>query len=75
MIAPPLAHAGHWLVQLAYLAPLVVLVAILVRSRLRERRERLRGAGEASRGGGDEAPGRGADEASRRVSDEARGMG
>ena len=33
-----LAHAGHWLVQLVYLAPLVVLVAVLVVAKLRERR-------------------------------------
>ena len=35
-----LAHACHWLVQVAYLAPLVVLVWILVVNQLRERRER-----------------------------------
>jgi membrane protein implicated in regulation of membrane protease activity len=34
------AHAGHWAVQLLYLAPLVVLVWMLVSARLRERRER-----------------------------------
>jgi hypothetical protein len=45
MIAPPLAHAGHWLVQIAYLAPLIVLVAMLVIGRLRDRRERRRNAG------------------------------
>jgi hypothetical protein len=32
------AHAGHWLVQLLYLAPLVVLVGILVVTKLRDRR-------------------------------------
>jgi membrane protein implicated in regulation of membrane protease activity len=35
-----LAHAGHWAVQLLYLAPLVVLVWMLVAARLRERRQR-----------------------------------
>ena len=35
-----LAHAGHWAVQLLYLAPLVVLVWMLVSARLRERRQR-----------------------------------
>ena len=45
MTAPPLAHAGHWLAQMAYLAPLVVLVAMLVLGRLRARRERRRNAG------------------------------
>jgi TRAP-type uncharacterized transport system fused permease subunit len=37
---PPFAHAGHWLAQTAYLAPLVVLVVMLVVGRLRERRAR-----------------------------------
>jgi hypothetical protein len=45
MTAPPLAHAGHWLAQIAYLAPLVVLVGMLVAGKLRERRERRRGNG------------------------------
>ena len=45
MTAPPLAHAGHWLVQIAYLAPLVVLVAILAIGKLRARRERRRNEG------------------------------
>ena len=34
------AHAGHWLVQLIYLVPLAVLVAVIVVARLRERRGR-----------------------------------
>jgi uncharacterized membrane protein YtjA (UPF0391 family) len=34
------AHAGHWLAQIAYLAPLVLLVALLIAGRLRERRDR-----------------------------------
>ena len=37
MTVPPLAHAGHWLAQVAYLLPLVVLVAMLVIGKLRER--------------------------------------
>jgi hypothetical protein len=45
MTAAPLAHAGHWLVQIAYLAPLVLLVALLVLGKLRARRERRRNAG------------------------------
>ena len=36
------AHAGHWLAQIAYLAPLVLLVFLLVAGRVRERRERSR---------------------------------
>jgi uncharacterized membrane protein YtjA (UPF0391 family) len=43
MSAPVLAHAGHWLAQIAYLLPLVVLVVVLVAGRVRERRAR-RGA-------------------------------
>lgn len=34
------AHAGHWAVQLLYLAPVVVLVWMLVSARLRDRRHR-----------------------------------
>ena len=34
------AHAGHWAVQLLYLAPLVVLVWMLVSARLRDRGQR-----------------------------------
>jgi uncharacterized membrane protein YtjA (UPF0391 family) len=41
-MTPPLAHAGHWLAQIAYLAPLVVLVAMIVVGRVRERRARRR---------------------------------
>jgi hypothetical protein len=33
-----LAHAGHWLVDALYLAPLVVLAAVFVVGKLRERR-------------------------------------
>jgi hypothetical protein len=45
MIAPPFAHAGHWLAQVAYLVPLIVLVVVLVAGRVRERRERRRDDG------------------------------
>jgi hypothetical protein len=41
----PLAHAGHWIAQLAYLLPLILIVGWLVLGRLRERRERRRGNG------------------------------
>jgi hypothetical protein len=41
----PLAHAGHWLVQIAYLAPLILLDATLLLGKLRERRERRRDDG------------------------------
>jgi hypothetical protein len=33
-----LAHAGHWLVSLAYLAPLVFLVGVIVVGKIRDRR-------------------------------------
>ena len=33
------AHAGHWLAQLAYLAPLVVLIGMGISGRIRGRRE------------------------------------
>ena len=39
MIEPVFAHPSHWLVQAAYLAPLLVLVVALVVGKLRERRE------------------------------------
>jgi hypothetical protein len=42
MSAPPLAHAGHWIAQLAYLLPLLLLVGGLVVGRWRERREQRR---------------------------------
>ena len=45
MTVPPLAHAGHWLAQIAYLAPLVLLVGTLVVGKLRARRERRRSEG------------------------------
>jgi len=34
-----LAHAGHWLAQLAYLAPLLPLVGMLAHGKWRARRE------------------------------------
>jgi hypothetical protein len=41
-MTPPLAHAGHWIANLLYLAPLVVVFAALGVQSLRDRR---RGAG------------------------------
>ena len=38
MIAPPLAHAGHWLASLLYLAPVLVVVGALVWQSWREKR-------------------------------------
>jgi hypothetical protein len=40
-----IAHAGHWLPQLLYLGPLVVLVVAILIGRMRERRERREGGG------------------------------
>jgi hypothetical protein len=34
----PLAHVGHWLVDLLYVAPLILMFAVLVVGKLRERR-------------------------------------
>ena len=34
-----LAHAGHYLVQLIYLVPFLVLVGVIVAGRRRDRRE------------------------------------
>jgi hypothetical protein len=43
-VTPAPAHAGHWLVDLIYAAPVLVMVVvgayITVRERRRERRER-----------------------------------
>ena len=33
------AHAGHWLPQLIYLVPLMVLIGVIVAGRIRDRRE------------------------------------
>jgi cyanate permease len=40
MIAPPLAHLGHWYHSLLYLAPVLIVVFVLW---VQERRERRRG--------------------------------
>lgn len=36
--APPLAHAGHWVVNLLYLAPVVLIVTMLAVSSHRDKR-------------------------------------
>jgi hypothetical protein len=33
-----LAHAGHWLVSLAYVAPLIILVGMILFGKIRDRR-------------------------------------
>jgi hypothetical protein len=35
-----LAHAGHWLLNILYAAPLLAVVGIIVRDRIKERRRR-----------------------------------
>ena len=35
-----LAHAGHWAIQLIYLAPLAFLVVAVTRAKIRERRNK-----------------------------------
>ncbi len=37
MIAP-LAHTGHWLINVLYILPLVVVLAVLGRQQLKDRR-------------------------------------
>ena len=32
------AHAGHWFVSLAYIAPLIVLVGVILVGKVRDRR-------------------------------------
>ena len=45
----PLAHAGHWAVQLLYVAPLVIAVGVLGYQALKDRRALRREGGEAQR--------------------------
>jgi len=54
MTTPPLAHAGHWLAQVAYVVPLLLVVIALAVSKVRERRGpgRARGRRRAPAGGG-----------------------
>ena len=42
MSAPILAHAGHWLANVAYAAPVVVLLGWMATVRLRDARARRR---------------------------------
>jgi hypothetical protein len=38
MVAPPLAHAGHWLASLLYLVPVLIVVGALVWQSWRDKR-------------------------------------
>jgi hypothetical protein len=40
MIAPPLAHAGHWIASLLYVAPVALIVAALLWQNWREKRRK-----------------------------------
>jgi hypothetical protein len=35
----PVAHAGHWLVNLLYIAPVLFIFGVIAREKWRERRE------------------------------------
>ena len=43
----PLAHAGHWVWYILYAVPIVVVLASIVASMLRSRRERRAGGHQA----------------------------
>ena len=40
MIVPPLAHAGHWLASLLYVAPVLLIVGALLWQSWRDKRRR-----------------------------------
>jgi len=52
-VSPPLAHVGHWLVNVLYLVPLLIVVAMLAISSIRDRRAE---AAEATAAGPPAAP-------------------
>ena len=60
MTTLPLAHVGHWLVNVLYLVPLLIVVAMLAISSLRDRRAAAAADGAAPAvppdAGGDESP-------------------
>jgi hypothetical protein len=43
LVAPPFAHAGHWLASLAYAAPVLVLVGWMGVVKVKDSRARRRG--------------------------------
>jgi len=47
-----LAHVGHWLVDMLYVLPLLVMAALVVAGRLRERRAARQRRGRAPEAGG-----------------------
>jgi hypothetical protein len=52
----PLAHAGHWLAQLIYAGPVLVVVGALVVQKIRDKRDPSRLEARHSHSGGDEPP-------------------
>ncbi len=46
---PTLAHAGHWAINLLYVAPLLIAVAVLGYQSMKDRRQVKREGGEARR--------------------------
>jgi hypothetical protein len=54
MTLPPLAHAGHWIVDTLYLVPLLIVVAMLAITSIRDRRAE---AADAAAGGSGPAAG------------------
>jgi hypothetical protein len=46
-IAPPLAHAGHWAASLLYLAPILIVIALLAVQSVRDRRRGMQPAADA----------------------------
>lgn len=49
LIALPLAHAGHWAVDLLYVTPLLIVVAVLAYASIKDRRRARREDGEERR--------------------------
>ena len=43
-ITPPLAHAGHWAASLLYLAPILIVTALLAVQSVRDRRRSMQPA-------------------------------
>jgi hypothetical protein len=46
-IAPPLAHAGHWAASLLYLAPILIVIALVAVQSVRDRRRGMQPAADA----------------------------
>jgi len=48
-IAPPLAHAGHWATPLLFVAPILIVIALIAVQTVRDRRRGTRPTGDADR--------------------------